>query len=103
MYKCRVEKGDIAARAYAPEHVAGDRSEFDPRQIQHWISCRIQAKSNTAQSNTIQHNPTLDQLQDPGQIQHCTIQHNPTQSNNGSAAGFRAQAKSNTTLHTITT
>ena len=45
MYKCREEKGDIVARAYAPERVAGDRSEFDPRPIQHWLSCRIQAKS----------------------------------------------------------
>ena len=43
-----VLKGGIWARAYAPERVAGDRSEFDPRPIQHWLSCRIEAKSNTA-------------------------------------------------------
>ena len=43
-----VLKGDTEARAYAPERVAGDRSEFDPRPIQHWLSCRIEAKSNTA-------------------------------------------------------
>ena len=49
--------------------------------IQHRISCKIQAKSNTTLHNKIQHNPTLDQLQDSGQTQHCTAQQNPTQSN----------------------
>ena len=63
MYTCTEEKevlkGDIVARAYAPERVAGDRSEFDPRQIQHWISCRIQGSGqiqhNTAQNYKLVH------------------------------------------------